>query len=57
MFCLTSRVTHPKVKAVEGGVEVIPSSEAVHLQSHLRQKQPQKHKLRRVCLAQLQMKQ
>lgn len=37
--------TYPKIKAVKGGVEIIPYSEAVHLQSHLSEKQTQKHKL------------
>ena len=36
---------HPTVKAVEGGVEVEPEPQAVHLQEHLRQEQPQEHKL------------
>jgi len=36
---------HPKVEAVESGVEVEPEPEAVDLQEHLRQEQPQEHKL------------
>lgn len=42
-------VTYPKVKAVKGRVEIIPHSEAVHLQGHLSQKQTQEHKLCCVC--------
>ncbi|TNN59700.1 hypothetical protein EYF80_030071 [Liparis tanakae] len=43
--------TYPKIKAVEGGVEIIPGSEAVHLQGHLGQEQPQEHELGRVCVS------
>ena len=39
------RGTDAAVEAVEGGVEVEPKAEAVHLQEHLRQEQPQEHKL------------
>ena len=38
-------VTYTKVEAVERGMEIVPGSQAVHLQAHLRQEQTQEHKL------------
>lgn len=42
-------VTHPKVEAVEGGVEVVPGPQAVHLEGHLSEEETQEDKLCRVC--------
>lgn len=49
LFIVKPSLTHPKVKAVEGGVEVVSGPEAVHLQSHLSQEQTQEDKLGCVC--------
>lgn len=38
-------MTYTKVEAVERGMEVVPGSQAIHLQAHLRQEQTQEHKL------------
>lgn len=43
------RTTHPKVKTVEWGVEVVLGSEAIHFHGHLSQKQAQEYKLGQVC--------
>ncbi|TNN25114.1 hypothetical protein EYF80_064758 [Liparis tanakae] len=37
--------THPEVEAVEGGVEVALSSQAVHLEGHLDQEETQEDEL------------
>lgn len=42
-------MTHPKVKTVERGVEVVLGSEAVHFHGHLCQEQPQEYELGQVC--------
>lgn len=46
---LLNRATHPKVKTVERGVEVVLGSQAIHFHGHLRQKQAQEYKLSQVC--------
>ena len=45
---LTRRLTHPKIEAVEGGSEVAPGPQAVHLQGHLCEEETQENKLCKV---------
>lgn len=45
---LTRWPTHPKIEAVEGGPEVAPGPQAVHLQGHLCEEETQENKLCKV---------
>lgn len=40
--------THPKIEAVEGGPEVAPGPQAIHLQGHLCEEETQENKLCKV---------
>lgn len=45
---LMRRLTHPEIEAVEGGPEVAPGPQAIHLQGHLCEEETQENKLCKV---------